>query len=290
MRSAGDALLEAVLREPGDDTPRLVYADWLDEHGRPERAEFVRVQVELARTPEPEIKTAGHVANQPDGFCAACRKTSPGRCQYHALERRERELRDLRHPERPNEHLADSWFFAGRVVTHGSEGPIWWYPPAPDGATGYDITLSRGFVSGITLDADAWLRHADALYWHPEQTEKCWRCEGHSVREPKRPGWGHCPDCDSAGRVPRPFPATAQPIERVTFSALGSDAMVGWVGDNLYRRRDDPDVWECDRWPGVVFFLPSAPPSFPPGSLTFDGATDHGGGGMSYGFTVNPGG
>jgi uncharacterized protein (TIGR02996 family) len=35
------ALLAAVLASPGDDTPRLVYADWLDEHGRPERAEVV---------------------------------------------------------------------------------------------------------------------------------------------------------------------------------------------------------------------------------------------------------
>lgn len=34
-----------------DDLPRLVYADWLDEHGRAERAEFVRVQVERARLP-----------------------------------------------------------------------------------------------------------------------------------------------------------------------------------------------------------------------------------------------
>ncbi len=34
-----------------DDTPRLVYADWLVENGREERAEFIRVQVERARLP-----------------------------------------------------------------------------------------------------------------------------------------------------------------------------------------------------------------------------------------------
>jgi uncharacterized protein (TIGR02996 family) len=44
------ALLRAIYANPDDDTPRLVYADWLDEHGQPERAEFIRVQVELART------------------------------------------------------------------------------------------------------------------------------------------------------------------------------------------------------------------------------------------------
>jgi uncharacterized protein (TIGR02996 family) len=42
------ALLAAVAAAPDDDTPRLVYADWLDDHGRPERAEFIRVQCRLA--------------------------------------------------------------------------------------------------------------------------------------------------------------------------------------------------------------------------------------------------
>jgi uncharacterized protein (TIGR02996 family) len=41
--------LEAILADPDDDAVRLVYADWLDEHGQPERAEFIRVQVERAR-------------------------------------------------------------------------------------------------------------------------------------------------------------------------------------------------------------------------------------------------
>jgi uncharacterized protein (TIGR02996 family) len=51
--SERDALMQAVLAAPDDDAPRLVFADWLDEHGEPERAEFVRVQCELARTTDP---------------------------------------------------------------------------------------------------------------------------------------------------------------------------------------------------------------------------------------------
>ena len=43
-----DALLRAVIENPDDDTPRLVYADWLEENGQPERAEFIRLQIELA--------------------------------------------------------------------------------------------------------------------------------------------------------------------------------------------------------------------------------------------------
>ena len=45
----GAALIRSVLTAPADDAPRLVYADWLDEQGRAEDAEFIRVQVELAR-------------------------------------------------------------------------------------------------------------------------------------------------------------------------------------------------------------------------------------------------
>lgn len=44
------ALFAAVLAEPEDDTPRLVYADWLDEHGRTDRADLIRVQCWLEQT------------------------------------------------------------------------------------------------------------------------------------------------------------------------------------------------------------------------------------------------
>jgi uncharacterized protein (TIGR02996 family) len=37
-----------VCEQPGDDTPRLIYADWLDDHDDHDRAEFIRVQCELA--------------------------------------------------------------------------------------------------------------------------------------------------------------------------------------------------------------------------------------------------
>src|SRR5262245_44894995 len=50
------ALLAAIRQTPEDDAPRLVYADWLDEHGQPERAEFIRVQCELARRNDPALR------------------------------------------------------------------------------------------------------------------------------------------------------------------------------------------------------------------------------------------
>lgn len=44
-----DALLHAIAARPEEDTPRLMYADWLEENGEPERADFVRTQVYLAQ-------------------------------------------------------------------------------------------------------------------------------------------------------------------------------------------------------------------------------------------------
>ena len=46
------ALLAAIWAEPHDDTARLVYADWVDEHDRPDRAAFIRLQIELAKLDE----------------------------------------------------------------------------------------------------------------------------------------------------------------------------------------------------------------------------------------------
>jgi uncharacterized protein (TIGR02996 family) len=41
--------LASIVAEPDDDTRRLAYADWLDEHDQVERAETIRVQCALAR-------------------------------------------------------------------------------------------------------------------------------------------------------------------------------------------------------------------------------------------------
>jgi len=43
------AFLADIAEHPDDDAPRLIYADWLEEHGNHARAEFIRTQVALAR-------------------------------------------------------------------------------------------------------------------------------------------------------------------------------------------------------------------------------------------------
>jgi uncharacterized protein (TIGR02996 family) len=90
-QSLADAFLEAILQDPDDDTPRLVFADWLEEQGDPAntaRAEFVRVQ------------------------CALARGGLPLR-QRVELTRRERQLLDEHGKEwvRPVRRLLHSWKF-----------------------------------------------------------------------------------------------------------------------------------------------------------------------------------
>lgn len=45
-----DALLAMIFDQPEDDAPRLVYADWLEEHGEAEHAGFIRAQCQLTGT------------------------------------------------------------------------------------------------------------------------------------------------------------------------------------------------------------------------------------------------
>src|SRR4051812_10760162 len=47
-----DYLLAAIREQPDDDLARLAYADWLEENGEADRAEFVRGQIELLRLDE----------------------------------------------------------------------------------------------------------------------------------------------------------------------------------------------------------------------------------------------
>lgn len=64
MTSDEYALLRGVLINPADDLPRLVYADWLEEHGRVKRAELIRLQIEIANSGRDGRTTAADVARE----------------------------------------------------------------------------------------------------------------------------------------------------------------------------------------------------------------------------------
>jgi uncharacterized protein (TIGR02996 family) len=80
-----DALLAAIIAAPDDDLPRLVYADWLDERGQPDRAEFIRMQIERERL-EPAgpryavlaRKEAALIGRHKEGWTTLLRTVLPG--------------------------------------------------------------------------------------------------------------------------------------------------------------------------------------------------------------------
>jgi uncharacterized protein (TIGR02996 family) len=118
-------LLRAILDHPEDDDRRVVYADWLEENGQPERAEFIRVQCELAKAPK----------------CRDGRQSC--RCRACELDRRSTRLKTMRD--------------ANKVA---NEDKWWWRElRAAD-----SVLIRRGFVEvvhGVSLGA--WLENGPAI-------------------------------------------------------------------------------------------------------------------------------
>lgn len=130
-----EAFLQAILEFPDDDTPRLIYSDWLEEHGQEERAELIRVQIELAKVPV--ISDVCRAAPTPCYRCEDCLRWTELRRRDHVLlSRHEGEWLD--------------WL----KVAWGSE----WVPVRECG-----VEWRRGFVEQINCSGENWLVHADAL-------------------------------------------------------------------------------------------------------------------------------
>src|SRR5688572_11174139 len=51
-----EAFLRSISETPDDDAPRLIFADWLDERGECDRAEFIRTQCRLAKQAVPDTE------------------------------------------------------------------------------------------------------------------------------------------------------------------------------------------------------------------------------------------
>ena len=75
-------LLRAVLESPWDDVPRLVYADWLDEHGRGDLAEFIRGIFNPPAGPGAGASDGASVAGSEDGTEPGPQGRREGRLPY----------------------------------------------------------------------------------------------------------------------------------------------------------------------------------------------------------------
>jgi uncharacterized protein (TIGR02996 family) len=130
-----DSYLRAILALPGDDGPRLCAADWWDERGAAERAEFVRVQCELVTI---DRELSEHNSDL-KGTCI-CRRCVILRKAIAPLRRREWELY---RGEWDAEVIPAEW------VTADESYPAFVY--------------RRGFVEELTATSADFLTHADAL-------------------------------------------------------------------------------------------------------------------------------
>jgi uncharacterized protein (TIGR02996 family) len=62
MLDEREAFLRAIFDNPADDLPRLVHADWLEEHGEAELAAGIRLACERAGLPEHDVIDRGRLA------------------------------------------------------------------------------------------------------------------------------------------------------------------------------------------------------------------------------------
>ncbi|HYH68406.1 MAG TPA: TIGR02996 domain-containing protein [Urbifossiella sp.] len=118
------ALLAAIADRPDDDTPRLVYADWLDDHAGdaadPDaaraRAEFIRVQC--------AVKQLGHL------------------------------------PSADHQAYVDLYRRQDALLTHHRRALL---GPLADELGPHDAVFDRGFVTELRLDTPTFVRHAETI-------------------------------------------------------------------------------------------------------------------------------
>lgn len=124
-----------VLADPDDDVPRLEFADWADQQGRPERATLIRAQIELVNKPP----------------CPDWCRHDPGRCPVTALECDVDRLLQVA--------AKDVWCGHPRfeLRTRGSYGQ-------PTDHWAADV--KRGFIETVQTSGPAWAEHADHLVAH----------------------------------------------------------------------------------------------------------------------------
>ena len=145
--TTGANLLQAILDNPEDDAVRLIYADWLEENGQDERAEFIRVQIELAS-----------IASQQEEFSKA----------------------DISHFDGERaavcERQAKLWKREIRLYNRGEKGGfinwyVWSNLPNAIACKHDSFVMRRGFVDEVCCPAADWIRHGhQILAAHPVTT------------------------------------------------------------------------------------------------------------------------
>lgn len=178
------AFLSAILADPADDTPRLIYAGWLEEMGWGDRAEFIRVQCELAKHGGRGIH--GTLSHE----------------EWQALRRREREL------------LIPNWHnWSGRFATYLVN-----FNEGDKGAIG--VRFARGLLAEVQCTLQAWMG-GKCNCENGERWGQVMLSRGSpNILPTYGGGYATCDICHGAGTIPGHGPAivAAHPVERVVVS------------------------------------------------------------------------
>lgn len=220
--TADRPFLEAIKAAPDDDAPRLVFADFLDEHGEPARAELIRVQCRQVVRPSREA------------YLRLCRHAL--RAHFYFNGTTSCNYRDL---------TATKWLAGtpGGWRVDRSRGP--------DGRSVGQVPMilyRRGFGDQVRMPAADWLAHADAL------------TAAHPVREVRGTGdlrsWQFWQSMDRkvSGAFYRGPCPNWQELEELTHklqNRTGTDGRPVYVSD-----QELAEAILSFRWPGIKFHLP----------------------------------
>jgi uncharacterized protein (TIGR02996 family) len=141
--SSAEAFVKDICENPDDDSPRLIFADWLDDNGDSDRAEFIRLQVQLG-----EIQRGNSLPDEYTSWDHFGLSRCPGvwHCADDSPERRD---------------LA----FRGRRLLDVHEGE--WLAPLRGLLRG-EWTWSRGFLEVVDADPVELADSAEELFGiHP---------------------------------------------------------------------------------------------------------------------------
>lgn len=160
---------------PEDDSLRLIFADWLSDNGQEDRAEFVRVQLELEELKKVKGKSTGQTLA---GFPVHI--VPSGHFEREdKLKRRERELL-MSEPDGRFSYNVFEWLKMGTgwpcFWGGGQELEFGWILPGPLGGINPKcfVKFRRGFVEEITLPCLAFLEHAKEIFSHHPVRKVTW--------------------------------------------------------------------------------------------------------------------
>lgn len=134
-------LLADIIAHPDDDTLRLIAADWFEEHGELERAEFIRLQILMFN----RRKSPGGQADEKSPWIMNDR-------EYQGWKRREKTL---------SQRNRNGWVMSLEYATK--------LPFLSDTHTEYlrpgcvSVAFHRGFIEELTCSWEDWSEHSDSI-------------------------------------------------------------------------------------------------------------------------------